>query len=146
MIKVYKKGVNVCIEGYSLEIPIYFIPTHLARLDSTSNSIIITDTYSGLIDRFLIPLSLLATEQGLAIPLKAAAETYLAEFVGKSYCCDDTPAVIKEFTYVVQDAAVTYGVGEIETIVYKDSSSVITKTTTFTYNVDNKVATITDTF
>lgn len=85
MIKVYKTGVNVCIENYTPELPIYFIPTHQTRFDVTENSVIITDVFPNKLDRFLIPLVSLTDDSTNVFSTILEAQNYLSAFIGQSF-------------------------------------------------------------
>ena len=107
-VKVYKQGVNVCIEGYSTDIPLYFIPTHQTRLDISETSVTITDTYPSSIDRFVIPLSELKDKDEVAITVKADAIEYLSEFIGKSYGGSNDEISIASILDKAVDNDITY--------------------------------------
>ena len=137
MIKIYNVGVNVCIEDYSPELPLYFIPTHQTRLDVEDDKVIITDTFSNKIDRFVVKLDELEDNNGNLYATKATAIAYLSEFIGKSYCCSSESSTDEPLnqTFAYNDLAV----GREVVIDYKTLANVDVKRQTITYDGNDNI-------
>ena len=140
MIKVYEKGVNVCISGHADYPNEHHIPTHQTRFELKADSIVITDLFPFKNDRIVILKTELQNETGQTFSTDTEISNYLSEFIGKSYCCSES-SVLEPLNQFFENNSLPAGRNVV--IDYKTLANVDVKRQTITYDgSDNLISNI----
>lgn len=134
MVKVYKNGVNVCIDGYNGET--IYIPTQQTRFEITTNSVVITDLFPYTRDRFSISKTDFSDKLGASFVNDIDIANYLSDFIGKSYCCSDN-SIEGPLNQTFTDNSLAAGREVV--IDYKTLAGIDVKRQTITYDASNNI-------